>query len=64
MTDTIQICVSNNDINILERLMERSKNRELGIESTNYYYALKHSIEYLKKHKNESADGKEKSTHE
>lgn len=39
--------MNNNDIKILEDLMERAKNRDLGINSINYYYALKHGIEEL-----------------
>lgn len=39
--------MNKNDIKILEDLMERAKSRDLGINSINYYYALKHSIEEL-----------------
>ena len=37
-----------NDIEILEQLKEKAKNRDLGINSINYYYALSHALEILK----------------
>ena len=39
--------MSKNDIKILEALMERAKNRDLGKDSVSYYYALKHSVDEL-----------------
>lgn len=33
------------DIEILQELKEKARNRELGINSINYYYALKHLTE-------------------
>ena len=39
-----------NDIEILEQLKEKAKNRDLGINSINYYYALSHALEILKEH--------------
>lgn len=37
------------DVEILKKLMEKAKDRDLGIDSINYYYALKHAIEELEK---------------
>ena len=37
-----------NDIEILEKLKEKARHRELGIDSINYYYALAHALEQLK----------------
>jgi hypothetical protein len=39
-----------NDIEILEQLKEKAKNRDLGINSINYYYALSHALEILKEY--------------
>lgn len=41
---------SMNDIEILEQLKEKAKDRDLGINSINYYYALSHAITILKEH--------------
>ena len=35
------------DIEILEELKEKAGHRDLGINSINYYYALKHVLEIL-----------------
>lgn len=40
--------MNDNDIKILEDLMERAKNRDLGVNSIDYYYALQHGINQLK----------------
>ena len=37
------------DIEILKTLMNKAKERELGVSSIIYYYALKHAIEELEK---------------
>lgn len=39
-----------NDIEILEELQEKAKTRDLGINSINYYYALKHALNILKEY--------------
>lgn len=41
------------DIEILEKLEEKAKNRDLGVDSVNYYYALKHAIELMKNEEKE-----------
>lgn len=41
------------DLELLEELKEKAAHRELGVESINYYYALKHALEILTK-ENES----------
>ena len=35
------------DIEWIEELKEKAKNRELGINSINYYYSLKHLLELV-----------------
>lgn len=35
------------DIEILKQLREKAKNRDLGVNSIYYYYALKHTINQL-----------------
>lgn len=37
------------DLELLEELKEKAAHRELGVESINYYYALKHALEILTK---------------
>jgi len=44
-----QIVHCQEDIEILKKLMDRAKNRELGVDSINYYYALKHAMEEIEK---------------
>ena len=39
-----------NDIEILEQLKAKAKNRDLGINSINYYYALSHALKILKEY--------------
>ena len=35
------------DLEWLEELKEKAKNRELGVDSINYYYSLKHLLELV-----------------
>ena len=35
------------DIEWIQELIEKAKDRELGINSINYYYALKHLLELV-----------------
>ena len=39
-----------NDIEILEELKEKAANRDLGIKSIEYYYALKHALEIIREY--------------
>ena len=39
--------IMKSDIEWIEELKEKAKNRELGINSINYYYSLKHLLELV-----------------
>ena len=52
--------IKDSDIELLKRLKEAARSRDLGLNSIEYYYALKHAIEELQNCSSEDANNVQK----